>query len=142
MLAGHDGADTCFAFGNRGEGDAGGHQSLLEEGFREVHRQAAIAGDDWRDGSFAGGRGDSADIEAEPAEFRLEVAGVVPETVDALRLLLEEIEGGDAGCGNRWRMRGREEKRPGAVVEEVNEILRPAHVAAQRADGLGKRAHL
>ena len=31
---------------------------------------------------------------------------------------------------------------PRAVVKVINQILRPAHIAAQRADGLGKRAHL
>ena len=40
------------------------------------------------------------------------------------------------------RMRRREQKRPGAMVEEVDERRRAGDVAAEHADGLRQRAHL
>ena len=87
--------DAGLAFGNRGEGDAGGHHSGIEEGAGEVHGKAAVADEDRRDGRLAGWRGDSTDIEAEAAEFLLEVAGVFPEPLDAFGLVFENIEGAD-----------------------------------------------
>ena len=39
-------------------------------------------------------------------------------------------------------MRRREEERPGAVIEELDERRRSGHVAAERADGLRERADL
>src|ERR1019366_8396800 len=51
-------------------------------------------------------------------------------------------DGGDAGGGHRRRMRGGEQERPRAVVEELNEIAGAADVASERADGLGERAYL
>ena len=39
-------------------------------------------------------------------------------------------------------MRGREEERTGAVVQEINEGSRPRDVAAQHADRFGQRPHL
>ena len=47
-----------------------------------------------------------------------------------------------AGGGDRRRMRGREEERPGAVVEEVDQRAAAGDVAAERADGFRQRAHL
>ena len=75
-------------------------------------------------------------------QFALEVARVVPEALDALRLLLQNVEGGDAGGRDRGRMRGGEQERPRAVVEVVDQVAAAADVAAQRADGFGERAHL
>ena len=106
VFAGHDGADAGFAFGDGGEGDAGAEDARVEEGAGEIHGLAAVADDDGCDGGFAGGSVDAADVEAETAEFGLEVAGVFPEAIDALGLGFEQIEGGDAGSGHRWRVRG------------------------------------
>ena len=39
-------------------------------------------------------------------------------------------------------MRGREQKRPGTVVEEVDQVVRAADVPAERADGFGERSDL
>ena len=142
VFAGEDGADASLAFGHGGEGDAGGHDALVEERAAELHRRAAFAHDDGRDGRLGGRRGDAADVEARALEFALEVAGVRPQPLDALRLLLQNVEGGDAGGRDRRRMRGGEEKRPGAVVEVVDQVAAAADVAAQRADGFRERAHL
>src|SRR5271157_4234104 len=142
VFAGHDGADAGLAFGDGREGDSGGHDSGVEEGTRKIHSPAAVADDDGRDGRFAGRGGNAADVEAEAAEFGLEVAGVVPEALDALGLVFEKIEGRDAGGGDGRRMRGREEEGAGAMVEEVDEISRAADVAAQCADGLREGSDL
>ena len=142
VLAGHDGADAGLAFGDGGEGDAGGHDAGVEESAGEVHCRAAVADDDGGDGGFAGRGGVAADVEAGVGELLLEVVGVVPEALDALGLVFENVEGGDAGGGDRGRMRGGEEKGAGAVVEVVDEVAAAADVAAERADGFGERADL
>ena len=100
MLAGHDGADAGFAFGDGGEGDAGGHDSGVEEGAGEVHGAAAVADDDGGDGGFALWGGVAAYVEAGVGELLLEVVGVVPEALDAVGLVFEDVEGGDAGGGD------------------------------------------
>ena len=64
MFAGHDGADAGFAFGDSGEGDAGGHDAGVEERAREVHGASAVADDDGSDGGFAFWGGAAADVEA------------------------------------------------------------------------------
>ena len=71
-----------------------------------------------------------------------EVAGVVPEALDAFGLVFEDVEGGDAGGGDRRRVRGGEEERAGAVVEVVDEVAAAADVAAECADGFRERADL
>ena len=57
-------------------------------------------------------------------EAGLEEPRVVPEPIDDLRLLLEDVERRDAGGGDRRRMRRREQERPRAVVQELDERLR------------------
>ncbi len=61
---------------------------------------AAVADDDGSDGGFAGGCGVAADVEAGVGELLLEVVRVVPEALDAVGLVLEDVEGGDAGGGD------------------------------------------
>ena len=58
------------------------------------------------------------------------------------RLLLEHVERRDAGRGDRRRMRRREQERPRAVVEELDQRRGAGHVAAERADRLRQRADL
>ena len=100
VLAGHDGANAGLAFRNGGEGDAGGHDSSVEEGAGEVHGAATGANDDGSDGGFALWGGVAADVEARVGELLLEVVSVVPETLDSFGLVFEDVEGGDAGGGD------------------------------------------
>ena len=76
------------------------------------------------------------------AEFFFPEARVLPEFLHALGFVFEDVESGDAGGGDRRRMRGGEQERAGAVIEEVDEIAGAADVAAERADGFGERADL
>ncbi len=62
-------------------------------------------------------------LKPQTAELAFEVAGVLPEALDALGLGFEQIKSGDAGGGDRRRVRGGEKEGPGAVVEVVDEIL-------------------
>ena len=101
MFAGHDGANTGFTFGDGGEGDAGGHDSGVEEGAGEVHGAAPVADDDGCDGGLAFWGGVAAYVEAGVGELLLEVRGVGPEAVDTVGLVFEDVEGGDAGGGDR-----------------------------------------
>ena len=142
MFAGDDGADAGFAFGDGGEGYAGGHESGCEEGAGEVHREAAVADDDGGDGGFAGGSSASAYVEAGVGELLFEVMGVRPEAFDAVGLVFEDVERGDAGGGDGGWMRGGEEEGAGAVVEVVDEVAGAADVAAEGSDGFGEGAYL
>src|SRR6266851_3612779 len=142
VFAGHDGADAGFAFGDGGEGDAGGHEAGVEEGAAEVHGLAAVADEDGGDGGLAGGGGAAAYVEAGVGELLLEVVGVRPEAFDAFGLGLEEIERRNARCRDRGWVRGGEEEGAGAVVEVVDEVAAAADVAAECSDGLGEGAYL
>ena len=66
-------------------------------------------------------------------ELLLEVAGVVPEALDALGLVLQNVERCDAGGGDgRW-MRSGEEEWARAVVEVVDEVARCRRRSRPRA---------
>ena len=71
------------------------------------------------------------------ASCGFEVVGVRPEAVDAFGLVFQNVERGDAGGGDRRRVRGGEQERAGAVVEVVDQVAAAADVAAERADGFG-----
>lgn len=122
VLTGHDDADAGLAFGDSRECDAGGHKALFEEGLGEVHGAAAVSDDDGDDGRFRGGGGVSADVEACGAKLLLEVVGIGPEALDAFGLVLQDVEGCDAGGSDGRRMRGGEEEGTRAVVEKVDEV--------------------
>src|SRR6266550_9538132 len=64
VFAGHDGANACFAFGDGGEGDAGGHDAGVEEGAGEVHGATAVSDDYGSDGGFTFWGGVAAYVEA------------------------------------------------------------------------------
>ena len=83
-----------------------------------------------------------AGIEAEPGEFGLEPTGIRPETFDEFRLVLEDLDRGDARSRDGGWVRCREEERPRAVVQELDQVAAAAHVSAQHADRLGERPHL
>src|SRR5216683_6615333 len=142
VFAGHDGADAGFALGDGGEGDAGGHEAGVEEGAAEVHGLAAVADEDGGDGCLARGGGAAAYVEAGVGELLLEVVGVVPKAGYTVRLIFQDVEGGDAGGGDRGWVRGGEEERAGAVVEVVDEVAAAADVASECSDGLGEGAYL
>ena len=74
MLAGHDGADPRLPFRHGRKGNSSG----LEQLPGKVHRGAAVPNDDGRDGSFAGGRVDAADIESGVGELLFEISQRAP----------------------------------------------------------------
>lgn len=104
MGGGHDGADAGFSARDGGEADAGGPQACLKERGGKLVRSLGFADEDGGDGGLAG-----PDVEALFAERVLVVARVVPELGDALRLLFEEVEGGEAGGGDGrgWEVENR-----------------------------------
>ena len=129
MGGGDDGADAGAAFGDGGEADAGGEESVVKERGGE-----GVGGFGMADEDRGNGRLRAANVEAETDEFGLEVAGVGPEGRDPLGFVLEDIEGGEPGGGDSRRMGGGEQKRAGAMAEIVDEILAAADVAAEDAD--------
>ena len=56
----------------------------------------------------------------------LEEPRVVPQPFDELRLFQQHVERGEAGRGDRRRVRRREQERPRAVMQEVDERPLPA----------------
>ena len=103
---------------------------------------AALAHNDRRNRRLRGRRVHAADVESRALQLALKIPRVLPQPLDPLRLLLQNVEGRDARSRHRRRMRRGKQKRPRAMVEVVNQILRPANIAAQRANGLRQRAHL
>src|SRR4030095_9906275 len=102
----------------------------------------AVSDEDRRNWLFAGGCCFAADVEPKQAEFFFPVARVLPQLFYTVWLLLEDVECCDARSRNRRRVRSREKKRPGSVIEEINQITRPANISAQCADCLGECSHL
>ena len=94
-----DGADTRFGVRHSGESDSLREDALLEEAIAQIHGFAAFAGDDGCNGALAG-----SGVEAEVAQPFLKVASVLPEAIDALRLIEEHVDGGDTGCRHRRRV--------------------------------------
>ena len=137
VLAGHDRAHAGLAQRDGREDDRRGEDAALEQPGRELLRLRLVAGDDRRDRRLA-----DAGVEAELLQARLEEAGVVPQPLDALRLVLQHVDGGDARGRHGRRLRGREEQRPAALGQVVLEVLPAGDVAAHHADGLGQRADL
>src|SRR5262249_46969336 len=119
------------------EADSGGEHALLEQLARELVRESGLADDHGGDRRLA-----DAGIETGRCEALLEVARVLPKTVDTLGLLLENVEGGETRRGDGRGVRGREEERARAVVEELDQVAAAADVAAEDADRLRERADL
>ncbi len=84
---------------------------------------------------MTGVMGVSADagVEAEGGQTGLEEARVAPQTLDALRLRLEDVDGGQAGGRHGRRLGGREQERSRALDEVVAQVLPAGDVAAQDA---------
>src|SRR3989442_10369387 len=117
--------------------DALREHALPEEPIRQLHRERAVADDDRRDRALA-----QAGVEAERIEARFEEARVLPQPIDDLWLLFEHVERRDARGGDARRMRGREEKRPRAMIQTLDQRLTTGDVAAEHADRLRQRADL
>src|SRR6476469_6545841 len=96
MRSSHDGPHARFAFRHRRESDSRGQNPFLEQGSRKLMGAFRLAGHYRRDRSLA-----AASIEACGREALFEVARIVPQVLDALRLLLEHVEGGQAGRSYR-----------------------------------------
>ena len=62
--------------------------------------------------------------------------GVVPQPLDALRLVLQDVDRRDARRGHGRRLGRREEQRPAALDQVILEVLVARDVAAHHADGL------
>ena len=81
-------------------------------------------------------------VEPEPLQPLFEETSVLPQPFDDFRLLHQDVERGHAGQHHRRRMRRREQERPRAVIQEVDQIRVAGDVAAERADRLRQRADL
>ena len=99
MRGRHDGAHARLALGHRGEPDAGRQHAPVEQLARQLVRQRRVAHDHGRDRRLADSRVESGGFEA-----RLEIARILPELLDALRLLLQHVEGGQASRRHRRRV--------------------------------------
>src|SRR6188508_3178248 len=83
-----------------------------------------------------------AGIKAETLEPGLEVACVLPQSLNQLRLRLEDVDRGEAGRDHRRWVGGGEQEWSRPVLEDRAQCRRPGNVAAQHADRLRERADL
>src|SRR5258706_2891145 len=115
MCGCHDGSHARFVARDRRKRDSLRKHPFGEQRIGQLHGEGALADDDGRDQAFARPG-------AEPQRLKpgLEETRVLPQAFDDLRLLLEDIDGGDAGGGDGRRMRGREQKGPRPMVEEFD----------------------
>ena len=88
MRCGHDSANPRLTFGHGWECNACAKHSFFEEFAAEIHGQAAFADDNRRDWRLTGWRVLATDIEAEIAEFFLEVTRVLPKSFDQFGFVL------------------------------------------------------
>src|SRR5260370_13499820 len=100
-------------------------------------RQGGIALDYRSDGRLA-----DPGIESGGLQARFEVARIVPKLFDALGLLFEYVEGGQAGGGHCRRVRRRKEERARAGGEELDQVAAAAYIPAQHADRFWRSPHL
>ena len=84
----------------------------------------------------------AARVEAQTRQLGLEPAGVGPQPLLQLGLLLHDPDGLATGRHDRRRMRGGEEERAGPLGEDLAQGRRAGDVAAERADRLRQRADL
>src|SRR5947209_9939750 len=138
----HDGAQAGFAFGYDRVCDSGSKYSFVKQLAAELHGKASVANDDWCDRGLAGGSVHAADIEAEIAELFFEIAGVLPEFVDELGLLLQNVKSCDTGGCNGGRMRGREQERTAPVIQKLDQVAGAADISAHCANRFGPGAYL
>src|SRR5438045_791555 len=115
MRRGDDSADAGLSLGDGGESDAGGEQSLVKKAAREFVRASGFPDHDRGYGSLT-----HAGIETTRGEGSLPIARVAPEILDQAGLVLDHVEGGQAGGGDRRWMRRRKQKRTRAGVEEFD----------------------
>src|SRR4029077_10876511 len=132
-------AQARLAFGDGGVTDGQRQETGIAQRLRELVGAGGVADHDGRDGRLA-----LAGIEAELLEAALEELGVAPELLDEAlaRVGIEQGEGGLASCDDRGRMGGGKDERPGAMIEELDQLARTADVASERADGFAERADL
>src|SRR5215472_71653 len=134
MGSGHDGPHAGFAFRHGRISNTCTQDAFFEQFAGKLHRQLSLADDDGRDWRLAGGCGFSTDIETKQPKLLLPETGIVPERFDPLRLLFENLKRGNAGGRYGGRMRSGKQKRPGPVVEKINQIARSADITAERAN--------
>ena len=131
MRGGHDRPDARPVEGDGREHDRRREHALVEQAVREPDRQLRVAEDDRRDRRLA-----VPDVEAEAAQLRLEPAGVRPQPLVELGLVLHDPDRLDAGGGDGGRVARGEQERPGPLDEDVAQRLRARDVAAEHADRL------
>src|SRR5205814_6947050 len=124
VRCGHDCSDAGFAFRDGGERNTRSHYALFEQFMRKTHGELAVADNDGRNWSFAGGSGAAADVESQQAEFFFPEACVLPEFFYSLWFLFENLESGNARCRDCGRMRSREKNRVGEVAGKTDEVAR------------------
>jgi hypothetical protein len=81
------------------------------------------------------------DIEAEIAVALHHEAGVFPETLDVLGLLLHDVEGSHRGHDEGSGERGGEDEGPGMVLDVVDHVLVADDEAAEGGEALREGAH-
>src|SRR5215469_10282707 len=113
-----DRTHAAFVSGHRRIDDTLRKNALLEEARAEAHRQGALAHYHRRNRRLALAR-----IEPQLLQAALEEVGVFPEALDQAIVLLQNLQGRDAGCHYGGWMRSAEKYRAGALQEKITHIL-------------------
>ena len=94
MRGGDDGPHARFVARDGRKRDALREDAGLEQPIRQRHRRGAVADEDRRDRALA-----DAGVEAQRRQARLEETRVVPQPIDELRLVEQDVDRRNAGGG-------------------------------------------
>src|SRR6266536_3820023 len=126
MRGGDNGTNTRLSDWYRRIADAQAKHSRLEQLTRELMSQRCVTDHDRGNRRFTQTGIESQALQAFFKEFR-----VCPKLLDQLRLLFQHFKGGDTAGGDGRRVRGGKQERPGAVMEEFNNVTGRTEVSAQ-----------
>src|SRR6267143_2125334 len=137
MCACHDRPDSRLVFAHHRIYYRKNEYSKFEHLVGQFVGLPALTNHDWSDGSLALSR-----VEAQVLECFLEVASIVPEFLHQRRILLHQLDRGDAGARNTRRLGPREEIASDLILEIGAQVFRANNIATYTAEGFGEGSHV
>src|SRR5437870_479146 len=133
----HDRPDSCLVFANHRKYYWKNEHSKVEHLVRQLMGLPALTNHDWSDGGLA-----LSCIEAQVLQCFLEVSCIVPELLHQRRVLLHQLDRGDAGSRDTRRLRPREKIASDLVLEIGAQVFRSNNVATYTSEGFGECPHV
>ncbi|CDK98147.1 conserved protein of unknown function [Magnetospirillum gryphiswaldense MSR-1 v2] len=136
MAGGQGEADAAAARRHRRRADGDAQETQFLQPCRHLQGAVLVAQDDRHDlgGGMSGIKPGIVEPQPQPLGHGLQAGAVVGQGGD-------QIDGGIHGAEHRRRQRGGIDQARGAVDEKVLQSLRPGHIGAEAAHGLGEGAH-